>query len=126
VVVSFSEPRSEHLVTKPASLPDFCGTSEPIDVSEHVDDTGTLLRAFLPFQDAQSRGTINEYSSKAVVLDARVSCQRPLLQQLHFGQDDPTVHGTMRMIGSFGTTEAVAQLIETVDQIPFSCPLGVL
>jgi hypothetical protein len=110
----------------PPAFPTFAEFSEVIDVPEHVDDTGTLLRAFLPFQDAQSRGMISGYSGKAIVSDARVSCQRPLLQQLHFEQDDPTVHGTMIMIGSFGTTEAVAQLIETADQIPFSCPLGVL
>lgn len=47
--------------------------SEHIDVPDHVDDTGQGFRAFLPFQDAQSRETISRYSGKAMVLDARVS-----------------------------------------------------
>jgi fluoride ion exporter CrcB/FEX len=101
----------------PPAFPTFAEFAENIDVSEHVDDTGTLLRAFLPYQDAQSRETISEYSGKAMVFDARVSCQRPLLQGLHFWHPN----GTIRIAGSFGTTEAVAQLIATVDQIPFSC-----
>jgi hypothetical protein len=109
----------------PPAFPTFAEFSENIDVSEHVDDTGTLLRAFLPFQDAQSRGTISEYSGKAVVLDARVSCQCPLLQRLHFEVDSSSFE-TWRMVGSFGTTESVAQLIGTVGQVPFSCSLGIL
>jgi fluoride ion exporter CrcB/FEX len=108
----------------PPAFPTFAEFSETIDVSEHVDDTGTLLRAFLPFQDAQSRGTISKYSGKAVVLDARVSCQRPLLPEVQVEVDN--MHGTYRMAGSFGTTEPVAQLIETVDQVPFDCSLGIL
>jgi hypothetical protein len=38
----------------PPAFPSFAEFSEIIDVSEHVDDTGkNVLRAFLPFQDAQ-------------------------------------------------------------------------
>jgi hypothetical protein len=110
----------------PPAFPTFAEFSENIDVPEHVDDTGTLLRAFLPFQDAQFRGTISEYSGKAVVLDARVSCQRPLLQQLRFELDETPTNMMIRMNGSFGTTEAVAGLIETADQIPFSCAVGMI
>jgi hypothetical protein len=108
----------------PPAFPTFAEYSEIIDVPGHVDDTGTLLRAFLPFQDAPSRETISVYSGKAVVLDARVSCQRPLLQQLHIELDEPSSSQMMKITGSFGTTEAVAQLIETVDQVSFSCLLG--
>jgi hypothetical protein len=69
----------------PSAFPSFAEFSEAIDVPEHVDDTGRLLRALLPFQDAQSRETLVSYSGKALVLDARVSCQRPQLQGLNFG-----------------------------------------
>lgn len=64
----------------PPAFPTFAEFSEQINVPEHVDDTGLLFRGFLPFQDAQSRQTISHYSGKALVLDARVSCQRPQFQ----------------------------------------------
>jgi fluoride ion exporter CrcB/FEX len=108
----------------PPAFPTFAEFSEVIDVPEHVDDTGTLLRAFLPFQDAQTRGTISEYSGKAVVLDASVSCQRPLLRQCHLENDNLDNLAEMSMVGSFGNTEAVAPFVGTVDDVPFSCLLG--
>jgi fluoride ion exporter CrcB/FEX len=108
----------------PPAFPTFAEFSENINIPEHVDDTGTLLRAFLPFQDAESRETISEYSGKAVVLDARVSCQRPLLQPLRYQLHQSSQDGMIGMGGGFGTTEAVTQLIGTVDQVPFNCSLG--
>ena len=56
----------------PPAFPAFAEYSRPISSPEGVDDTGVLLRAFLPFADAQSRESIRNYSGVAHVLDSRV------------------------------------------------------
>lgn len=58
----------------PPSYPAFAEYSAEVPPVEGVDDTGVLLRAFLPFADAQSRETIRDYSGHAMVLDSRVRC----------------------------------------------------
>lgn len=98
----------------PPAFPAFAEFSEGIDVPENVDDTGTVLRAFLPFQDAQSRETITRYSGKALVLDARVSCQRPYFQNLSMDSEG-------KLNGRFFTTENVSRLLGPIDRAPFSC-----
>lgn len=56
----------------PPAFPAFAEYSKPVSSPEGVDDTGVLLRAFLPFADAQSRESIRNYSGIAQVLDSRV------------------------------------------------------
>ncbi|KAI9711675.1 MAG: hypothetical protein M1812_007108 [Candelaria pacifica] len=64
---------------KPPFYPVFAEYSEPPFVQDGVKDTGLTLRAFLPIQSAQGRENIRNYTGKAPVLDARVTCQRPAL-----------------------------------------------
>lgn len=64
--------RSSTWTRNPPAFPAFAEYSEPIPVADNVDDTGILLRAFLPFADAQSRETVRSYTGTAMVLDARV------------------------------------------------------
>lgn len=58
----------------PPAFPAFAEYSKPISSSVGVDDTGVLLRAFLPVPEAQSRETIRNYSGVAHILDSRVCC----------------------------------------------------
>lgn len=58
----------------PPAYPAFAEYSRPLPQVGAVDDTGVLLRAFLPFADANSRESVRNYSGDAMVLDARVSC----------------------------------------------------
>ena len=58
----------------PPAFPAFAEYSETLPAIAGVDDTGILLRAFLPFADAQSRESIRNYSGIAHVLDSRVRC----------------------------------------------------
>lgn len=66
--------RTSTWLRNPPAYPAFAEYTKSIESREGVDDTGTLLRAFLPFADAQSRETIRNYSGTAMVLDSRVSC----------------------------------------------------
>lgn len=116
-----SQSAAEPWQRKPSAFPTFAECSEPVDdVPEHVDDTSRIFRAFLPFQDAQSRETITQYSGKALVLDARVSCQRPQVQHLRVEYNG----ATYSYAGSFSKTEDLSGLIESVSPVPFNCPLA--
>lgn len=56
----------------PPAYPAFAEYSEAVSSPENVDDTGVLLRAFLPFSDAESRENVRNYTGNAMVLDSRV------------------------------------------------------
>lgn len=102
------------------ALPTFAEFSEPILAPDTVDDTGTLFRSFLPFQDAQSRESISEYSGKALVLDARVSCQRPQFRDLLLRWENEG----WNLIGYFKATENVQRLHNFDSWAPFNCTVG--
>ena len=89
--------RTSTWLRNPPAYPTFAEYSRSVSVPEGVDDTGVLLRAFLPYADAQSRESVRNYSGNAMVLDARVSCQAPKLEHLsiHRGEDYVT-QGRMR------------------------------
>lgn len=76
-------PRGSAWTTNPPSYPSFGEYHEPINTSEEgVADTGLLLRAFLPYELADTRQGLSSYSGNALVVDARVSCQAPSLNQV--------------------------------------------
>lgn len=77
-------PRDSAWTTSPPVFPIFGEYSE--NYSEAVDsvtDTGVLLRAFLPFSTAEDRQRLASYEGNALVLDARVSCQAPVLTEFN-------------------------------------------
>jgi len=108
----------------PPAFPTFAEFSEPIKVPEHVDDTGHLLRALLPFQDPHSRETISGYSGDALVFDARVSCQRPQLFNESLTFDVVNGHGAYIFAGWLTTTEEVPQLSQPGGLNRFKCTIG--
>ncbi|PSN67506.1 hypothetical protein BS50DRAFT_621491 [Corynespora cassiicola Philippines] len=46
-------------------------------------DTGFLLRTLIPYSVAESRQTLSTYAGNALVLDARVTCHAPSIQDLN-------------------------------------------
>jgi hypothetical protein len=65
--------------TNPPFYPAFGEYTEAIAVTEGISDTGLVLRALLPYATAESRQSLRSYSGKALVLNARVSCQAPII-----------------------------------------------
>ncbi|KAF4826196.1 hypothetical protein CGCTS75_v009379 [Colletotrichum tropicale] len=59
-------------------------THTPAQEAEDFEDTGRLLRAFLPFVNEESRMRLQKYDGPATVLDSRVVCHRPLLSNVTF------------------------------------------
>lgn len=54
-------------------------------------DTGLTMRAFLPFQEAEQRASIDQYKGYAAVFDTRTVCMTPPIDvRLDVGQRNPT------------------------------------
>jgi len=54
-------------------------------------DTGTVMRAFLPIQDASDRSRLVEYHGFGTVVDTRVVCVRPKLANVTFSTNSGNV-----------------------------------
>lgn len=112
------------------AFPSFAEYAAPVPSQEGVDDTGVLLRAFLPFADAETRETIRNYTGTAFVLDSRVSCQRPKLSRLRLtrtsNSNDSLVssHYPAKLTGRLQPSFADVDRLWTPGPVAFEC--GVL
>jgi hypothetical protein len=122
--------RQSTWLQSPPSFPNFAEYKEEVPVVEGVDDTGVLLRAFVPFPQALKRETLRNYSGKASVLDSRVSCQAPLMENLNvtFAEGWTILDFKHIIEGTFRPSRAADRLEPTSDRIPkqirFSCDLS--
>ena len=66
---------------KPNSYPSFAEYSEAPSEQDGIQDTGLTLSAFLPYSTPLDRQSIQSYSGPTTVLDAHVSCQRPIFEK---------------------------------------------
>ena len=114
-------PRTSTWQRNPPSYPIFAEYAKPADKVNGVDDTGVLLRAFLPFADADSRENIRNYSGKAFVLDSRVSCQRPLLTDLSITSAVVSTYDSISLTGTFTPSTDSDRLWIPAEPMPFNC-----
>lgn len=131
---SFTDPASYHYsgysypiqlrtstwLRNPTAFPVFAEYSTPVPDQAGIDDTGVLLRAFLPFADAQSRESIRNYSGDALVLDSRVSCQRPALARVTTTANSTYVG---RLSGELTPAFPEAGRLWTPGPVPFECSI---
>ncbi|KAK6537212.1 Mitochondrial outer membrane protein iml2 [Orbilia ellipsospora] len=61
----------------PAIFPTFGEYSTEPLVAPGIVDTGSTIRALLPFTDSKDRSSLRSYKGKALVWDGRVICQKP-------------------------------------------------
>lgn len=85
----------------------FAEYSEPPYEADGVSDTGVTLRAFLPFATAQERENLESYNGFSTVLDARVTCQVPQIQ-------NATVDSRLRIQGSVAPTRITPRLSNAI------------
>ena len=122
----------------PPAYPAFAEYRKPISTNQGIDDTGTLLRAFLPYSDVATRQSLRNYTGNALVLDNRVSCQAPKLADLtsletrgwasaDVGTEISRDYFTQIQInGTVAPTDrTVHRLYTPTGGIPFSCVAGV-
>ncbi|RVD84298.1 uncharacterized protein DFL_006057 [Arthrobotrys flagrans] len=113
---------------KPNFWPAFAEASGPPLEQEGVSDTGRNIRAFLPYPTADTRQSIRNYDGKAVLVDTRVTCQRPVLEDLVMytlsseGEWDPIFQPVLKgtVSPSFNTPRFNASDRPT----PFDCPFS--
>lgn len=103
----------------PPSFPAFAELKSEADRSNpEIADTGVLLRAFPPYTDANTRENLQEYIGKALVIDARVSCQAPKIEDLVW--TSPTYANFSGRI----TSRIPAPRLTEVAGTNFSCTYG--
>ena len=105
----------------PQFYPTFAEFSSPAPPRSDVDDTGILLRAFLPLTDSQQRQTLRNYTGKAFVLDSRVACQKPSLTALNMSWD-PSSGSVFSMAGAYKNSTSSQNLLTPEEPVPFNCP----
>lgn len=96
---------------KPPYYPTFAEYSEPPFVADGVDDTGLTLRGFLPFLATQDRQNVRSYHGMTTVLDARVTCQVPILSNETLQMDSDH---TMTFTGSVQASRKTPRLQNSV------------
>jgi hypothetical protein len=105
----------------PQFYPTFAEFSSPAPARSDVDDTGVLLRAFLPMADSAQRKNLRNYTGKAFVLDSRVACQAPILTGLQLSWD-PSSGSIFSMNGSYTNSTSSQELLVPSSPVPFTCP----
>ena len=71
--------------TKPAVYPAFAQYTEPMPkVEDGVYDTGMSIRAFLPIYPESNRDRLKIYQGYGNLVDTRVVCMRPVIEDLKF------------------------------------------
>jgi len=63
--------------TTPSTYPRFAELAERPVLAEGISDTGSTLRAYVPFGSEIDRGNLRNYSGVATVQETRVVCVRP-------------------------------------------------
>ena len=108
----------------PRYFPTFSEYTESPTNQSGIDDTGVLLRGFLPLTDQQSRETLWNHFGKLMILDARVSCQRPTLNDISWAYGGASVGN---VTGTLSSTIDAPMLWASKRPIPFFCqfrPVG--
>jgi len=123
-----------HYVYQKPIFPAFAELSEKAvkeSWTDRVVDTGTTLRAFLPINDSRTRQDIREYSGPGTVIDNRVMCTRPNIQNPSFykesGVNSLALTGELRVSTTIQDDLPPAERFKVVpqiyDNIPFLCSL---
>ncbi|KAK6510833.1 Mitochondrial outer membrane protein iml2 [Arthrobotrys conoides] len=87
---------------EPVTFPAFAEYFVEAPVVPGIVDTGTTIRAFIPFANADDRSRLSHYKGKAVVWDARVVCQKPQISNFRV-HGLPPVNGNTIDLAITGT-----------------------
>ncbi|KAH7408665.1 hypothetical protein DE146DRAFT_786082 [Phaeosphaeria sp. MPI-PUGE-AT-0046c] len=104
--------------SNPPSYPAFGEYTESAPPNTRISDTGPLLRAFLPYATAEPRQTLESYSGNSLVLDARVSCQKPVIGNFSGSDYYSVVTGT---VGINDSTMPTADKLQDITESDFAC-----
>jgi hypothetical protein len=103
--------------TNPPVYPTFGEYSESVATIEGISDTGILLRTFLPHSTAANRQIIRSYNGKALVMDARVSCQAPDITNLNATEHYAEITGMVN-------ATRPADMLQNIVASSFTCSLA--
>jgi hypothetical protein len=110
----------------PSQFEVFAEYSEDGTRTEGVDDTGPILRAFLPIAQQQTRESLHRFQGLSYVYDARVVCVRPQIEKMWFCPDNTT--STQRVCGSIKPEQGLLDNLNLIyvngsRSMTFSCTM---
>lgn len=123
------QPKLSTWLQSPPTFPHFAEYRERLPSMDGIDDTGVLVRGFIPFPQTSKRESLRNYSGKAIVLDSRVSCQAPILNDLRVDFIDGlpiwTYDDAHMIKGTARPSRAADRLPPpTSDHMPFQCSMS--
>ncbi|EUC27285.1 hypothetical protein COCCADRAFT_31198 [Bipolaris zeicola 26-R-13] len=89
----------------------------PEEPTDGVVDTGMLLRAFLPYAATELRQALATYTGNALTIDARVTCQAPLITEF----DGQGLNGQVKGVVSPSKN---ATGLQSIQPTPFDCTVA--
>src|SRR3569833_2012684 len=99
---------------KPAFYPTYAEYSETPFIQDGVSDTGVTLRAMVPSSAAPTREPVQRFEGSTTVLDTRVTCQRPVLNnvyvQSYYSSNYLNTKGTLQISGQILSSIATPRL----------------
>jgi hypothetical protein len=95
--------------TGPTSYPRFAEYRDEAYKADGYVDTGRTYRAYLPFTSPEERSTLRSFTGVTTVLDARVICVVPSLENL----SPRFVSNSLSLIGSLGWADGFPGLRKT-------------
>jgi hypothetical protein len=114
-------PRDSAWTTNPPLFPTFGEYFEaPVGVENGMTDTGVLLRAILPFGTAEARQRLAQYDGNALVLDARVSCQAPVLTKFNATASSAL---NRQLVGVVAPSQK-SDMFKSITATPFDCAVA--
>ncbi|EPS44519.1 hypothetical protein H072_1488 [Dactylellina haptotyla CBS 200.50] len=112
----------------PAFWPAFAELSGEPFKKEGVVDTGMNVRAFIPYSAVETRQSLMSYNGKAFLFDSRVTCQRPVLEDLVIYTTSPDgIWGQTQQPALSGTVSPstdTPRFNASAGPVPFDCPYG--
>ncbi|KAF2098722.1 hypothetical protein NA57DRAFT_56368 [Rhizodiscina lignyota] len=82
-----------------------------------IDDTGPVIRAFLPLPNQSQRRSIRQYTGPGYPYDARVVCVQPILSNLSYAMKSGSEHLSGQVVPAAGMPE----LVQTSTPVTFEC-----
>jgi hypothetical protein len=108
----------------PTQFETFAEYSEDGANTEGVDDTGIVLRAFLPIAQQQIRQSLHRYEGLSYIYDAHVLCVRPVFEELRFCDTDTSTGIYSRVCGVIKPEPGLLDslnVMESLTPLHFSC-----
>jgi hypothetical protein len=109
----------DYWIQPPRNFPTFGEYFLEPDIDDKIDDTGLVLRSFLPIPAQSTRESLHRYDGSAFTYDARIACTRPVFKNLTTCISSDRDQGYL--CGEILPENVPENATINLDAIPFKC-----